>query len=106
MTNYPHLRIDESVIIAMKIDFRPTFLKTRKPKRYSYTPRYYNREEENWEQRKKDVLLSKGKRSTQGIEPGFLTRRRQERRKTRADQNRRLILILAAVITITLFFLL
>lgn len=86
--------------------FFNTFLKQRKPKQFSYQPRYYDEAKENREKRiariKQEVALENGANGDQYISniKGSFRARREEVSKVRRRSNIRVIAILAVLIFI------
>lgn len=83
-----------------------TFVRTPKPKRFAYPPRYYDEEKERWEQRKKDLgLSSEGSDFGQKLSNNWKRfKKSDDARKSKAGRVVLIYLIIAAILLYFVFF--
>lgn len=82
------------------------FFKTPRPKQFSYPPRYYNEENERWEQRKKELGLSEEKTDFKSrIESNWGRFDKKDRqRKRKAEKSVLIYLFIVAILIYLVFF--
>ena len=91
------------------MDFRPGFLKVKKPRKFEYNPIYWEQEKEQWEQRKSKVLaMSKAKQGVVegGLDSGFIKAQIEGHRQKQLTYKKRLLAILLTISAVCLLLLL
>ena len=104
-----HQHSGDKFINFAQINFKMkvTFVKTPKPKRFTYPPRYYDEEKERLEQRKRDLGLSEDGKSdfrAQVSNNWKRFRKSDQTRKKRAEVSVLIYLIIVAILVYFVFF--
>ncbi len=89
---------------------RVSFFRTFKPKQFQYTPRYYNQEKEEAAERQRRIEREMGLSTGQagylpGISRGYMTEKLKTRRKGNRSSVIRLLVIVAILMLLAIYFL-
>jgi len=89
---------------------RITFFKTGRPKDFNYMPRYYDEQKEEFEARKKRIEHELGVEASEGayksrLRQGIMTERLMSKRKAGRGSTLRLLIIIAILMLLALYFL-
>lgn len=83
-----------------------TFVRTPRPKRFKYPPRYYDEEKERWEQRKRELGLSDEKADFKSqVATSWKRVKRHDRdRRKKAEASVLIYLLIVAILIYFVFF--
>ena len=89
---------------------RITFFKTGRPKEFNYTPRYYDEQKEEREDRQKRIEQELGITQSEGayrsrLKPGIMSERLISKRKINRGSTLRLLVLIVILTILALYFL-